>query len=266
MFLKMVKTCSLLCLSVLILTHAQYLKSNNLLTVKNCNSELLSSSPVVINEFMAKNDTYITDQDGKYDDWIELYNNSSEAVDISGYYLSDKPDRPDKYELPEGTIIQGYGYLIVWADEDGEQEGLHANFKLSANGEELRMFTPDLVMIQEVIFGPQEPDMSYSRIPNGTGDFIINEPTFGEKNEGTSNLSDEENLFSDTWVSPNPADDVIHIRPQKNGSYKIRIFNSHGKVYFESILINEAIIDISSYEAGIYFVQSGNTIEKIIIK
>jgi hypothetical protein len=130
----------------------------------------------------------------------------------------------------------------------------------------LRMFTPDLVMIQEVIFGPQEPDLSYSRIPNGTGDFVIKEPTFGENNEATSNLSDEENQFSGSWVSPNPADDAIYIRPQHNGSYRLRIFNSLGEVFFESLMTDEAIIDVSTYGAGIYFVQSANRIEKIVIK
>ena len=49
-----------------------------------------SLSGVVINEFMASNSTTARDQDGEYDDWIELYNNSSSAIDLSGYYLTDR--------------------------------------------------------------------------------------------------------------------------------------------------------------------------------
>ncbi len=43
------------------------------------------SSDLVINEFMADNETTVADQDGEYDDWIEFYNNGNEDISLSGY-------------------------------------------------------------------------------------------------------------------------------------------------------------------------------------
>ncbi|MEZ4932743.1 MAG: hypothetical protein R2788_11550 [Saprospiraceae bacterium] len=48
--------------------------------------ELSTSGSVVINELMASNQTSISDQNGEFDDWAELYNNSQSAVDISGWF------------------------------------------------------------------------------------------------------------------------------------------------------------------------------------
>jgi hypothetical protein len=226
---------------------------------------LMDNSSVVINELMAKNETYITDQEGKYEDWIELYNNSAEPLDISGYYLSDKADRPDKFQIPEGTIIQGNGYLIIWADEDGDQEGIHANFKLSADGEELRMYKTDMSMIQEVIFGPQEADMSYSRIPNGTGDFIIKEPTFGENNEGHSNVEDSNDPENTISLYPNPAIDHIFISSSMLSSNVIEILDSNGSFMQKGAFEGELLLDLVNYPPGVYFVKIGEVTNKFMI-
>ena len=53
-----------------------------------------AESPLVINELMASNDAAIADDAGEYDDWIELYNNSNQSIDLSGYFLSDESETP----------------------------------------------------------------------------------------------------------------------------------------------------------------------------
>lgn len=228
------------------------------------NHKFLSNDGVVINEFMAKNNTYITDPDGEYDDWIELYNNSSEQIDLSGYYISDKADDPEKFQLPEGTIIKAGSYLIIWADEDQEQQGIHTNFKLSASGEELRLFTPELVMIQEVIFGEQEPDMSYSRIPNGTGEFVIKEPTFAENNE-TSISVRSSSLDSDIELSPNPVDEMLKISISGAYTMEIKIISMSGVPVFEGKMNGTKYIDCSKFAPGVYMVIAGKIVKKLIV-
>ena len=136
---------------------------------------------VVINEFMADNETTVADQDGEYDDWIEFYNNSENTINLGGYFLSDKASEPDKWFFPDTTIAAG-GYLIVWADDDEEQEGLHASFKLSKSGETLIFSDQALNILDEVIFGQQKPDTTTGRYPNGAGDFVGMLPTFGAEN------------------------------------------------------------------------------------
>jgi hypothetical protein len=67
---------------------------------------------VVINEYSASNLESFTDAFGKTEDWIELYNTSSNDVDISGWHLSDKVHKPGKWDIPQGTIIPGNGHLV----------------------------------------------------------------------------------------------------------------------------------------------------------
>lgn len=137
---------------------------------------------VAINELQASNSTTATDDDDQYDDWIELFNLTAAAVDLSGYYLTDKSDNITKWEFPAGTTIPANGYLIVWADGDLTQTGVHADFKLSASGEELYLYNPDQLLVDGVVFGEQTGETSYARIPNGTGDFQWGTPTFGTSN------------------------------------------------------------------------------------
>lgn len=137
---------------------------------------------IVINELMAINTTIIADQNGEYDDWFELKNLTSDDIDISGYFLSDNESKPSKWKLPSGTIIVGGGYLVVWADNDTTQAGLHANFKLSSGGEELVLSKPDLTIIDEISYPAQTAELSYSRFPDGTGSFMWQIPTFNASN------------------------------------------------------------------------------------
>lgn len=137
---------------------------------------------IVINELMAVNSTIVTDQNGEFDDWFELYNLTAEDIDISGYFLSDNDSKPSKWKLPAGTVITGGGYLVVWADKDTTQAGLHANFKLSSGGEELVLSKPDLSIIDEISYPEQAAELSYSRFPDGTGTFKWQIPTFNTSN------------------------------------------------------------------------------------
>jgi hypothetical protein len=131
------------------------------------------SSPVVINELMASNNSTIADPQGDYDDWIELVNITSETVDLSGMHLSDNPENPLKWQFPKGTKIEPDDFLIVWADEDGgDDPGLHANFKLSSQGETIWLFDIDErgnELLDSVTFGIQNPDISFGRYPDGQG-------------------------------------------------------------------------------------------------
>ena len=125
-----------------------------------------ASGDIAINEFLASNDFTNTDQNGEYEDWVELYNTTGSAVSLNGYYLSDDAASPTKWTFPD-TSIAPYGFLLIWADEDEEQEGLHASFKLSASGEDIVLSQPDLTVVDAVTFGEQETDVSYGRYPDG---------------------------------------------------------------------------------------------------
>jgi hypothetical protein len=144
--------------------------------------DLYVKSNVKINEFMSSNSGTVCDQNGEYDDWIELYNNSEVSIDLTGYYLTDNHKKFTKWEFPAGSKIEGRSYLIIWADEEPTQKGLHTNFKLSSEGEEILLITPELKIADYITYGSQSLELSYSRIPDGTGAFSWQEPTFNSAN------------------------------------------------------------------------------------
>jgi len=139
---------------------------------------------VVINEFMARNDTDSpwSDQDGDFDDWIELYNNTNTDVPLSNYFLSDTASFMHKWELPIDAIIPANGYLIIWADKDPHQVGLHSKFSLSKNGGNIYLSYIDGTLIDSASYGSQEKEESMSRSPNGTGNFFNINVTFNAEN------------------------------------------------------------------------------------
>ena len=156
-------------------------------TMKDMTDPMIEGSPVVINELMADNDEIIADPQGDYDDWLELHNLTDNAVLLTGMYLSDKEDEPTKWQFPENTEIPANGYLIVWLDGNGEDapDGLHANFKLSKNGETAMLVDTDArgnTVLDSVTFGEQETDVAFGRLPNGTGDFQVVQATPGAEN------------------------------------------------------------------------------------
>ena len=225
----------------------------------------LEAGDLVINEFMASNDETVADQDGEFDDWIELYNNSNDAIDLEGYFLSDNPENFLKWTFPEGASIGAGEYLIIWADEDGEQEGLHCSFKLSASGEVIFLADPTGEIIDEVSFGMQESDISYGRFPNGTGDFQTMNPTFNAENDGTVSVLDNKFDSFDLSLYPNPAFDEISISTEERLS-DIRIYNTSGQlIKVVSNAENATKIDVADLPTGMYFVKVMTQDAKFVI-
>lgn len=153
----------------------------------SCNNDEEPDTPeipdIVINELLPKNSQYGSDQDGEYDDWIELYNPANVDQDISGYYLSDSKKDPTKWMLPEGTTIGKLDYLIIWCDGDTLQTGLHTNYKLSADGENVVLLDRDLNVIDLAEYPMTVVEQSWARKPNVTGDFVWSVPTFNQSND-----------------------------------------------------------------------------------
>lgn len=122
---------------------------------------------LVINELMAANGGCCADPQGEFDDWIEIYNPDRRTVDLAGFYLTDNLDEPTKWQFPVGmphlTRISSRQHLIVWADGD-TAEGLHAGFKLNAEGEEVGLYAPNgLTLIDAIPFPAQDASSSYGR-------------------------------------------------------------------------------------------------------
>jgi len=145
-------------------------------------SSLGGSCQVYINEFMASNSSaYLDTATGTFGDWIELYNQDSDSLDISGYMLSDDRDDPAKFIIPDQSIIAGHGYLLVFADKLDAR--MHASFGLSKSGEEVVLRNTDGLLIDVVIFPEQKTNVSYGRDPDNLQHWLY----FGEATPGAAN-------------------------------------------------------------------------------
>lgn len=167
-------------------------------------SALLAQENLIINEFMAENDNFWVDPtDNSYDDWIEVYNRSSEPINLNGYFLTDKPSLSTKWSFPNITILPE-SFLIIWADEDSDAAGLHANFKLNKAGEFLGLYFragTDIIAIDTLTFGTQLADVSYGRFPGGSSNWqLFTTPTPGEANRATQDVDSSAIIFDDTRV------------------------------------------------------------------
>ena len=219
---------------------------------------------LVINEFLASNTAGQADQDGEHDDWIEIYNNGSSEIILDGYFLSDDFNELDKWNFPAGTSIAPNSYLIIWADNDEEQEGLHANFKLNAAGESVFLIDATGTILDEVTYIDQSTDTTLGRFPNGTGEFTKMPATFNGENLLTTyneNILDEQ-LNIKTY--PNPANDSFIISINKNDRSDLEIFNVAGKSILKSTITNQLIVESADWDAGIYFIRIGNSFAKVI--
>ncbi len=140
---------------------------------------------IVINEFMARNTVTLADTAGAFEDWIELYNAGDVSVNLNGFHLSDNLAVPNKWALPAVDLDAG-AFLLIWADEDGNEGDTHANFRLNQNGEQIGLFLgeeTDFAPVDTLTFGLQETDISTGRMPDGTEGFVVQtHPTPGQPN------------------------------------------------------------------------------------
>ncbi|MGI9243438.1 MAG: lamin tail domain-containing protein, partial [Verrucomicrobiales bacterium] len=118
-----------------------------------------------INEILAINNNSLDDEDGDSSDWIELHNPNPFSFDLGGYFLSDAPLNPTKWQLPAGTNLGAGGHLVVFAsgkDRAAAGSELHTNFRLDSSGEGLSLIAPDgSTVISQIGFPSQIPDISY---------------------------------------------------------------------------------------------------------
>jgi len=176
-----------------------------LLIILGFHSPIFGQQPAIyINEFMASNVSTFADivDFADFSDWIEIYNDQSISVDISGYFITDNLSNPYKWQIPENTVIPAKGFYLLWADDFDDEPGKtyirdswpgnieyttiwsHTNFKLNKDGEEIGFYNPNGEIIDSIVFGKQIDDVSFGRKPDGSENwFFFGEPTPMLRNE-----------------------------------------------------------------------------------
>ena len=143
---------------------------------------------VRINEFMALNETKLTDENGDFSDWIEIYNPSASSVNLQGWGLTDDNTKPLKWQFPAININAGE-YLVVFAsskDRKTAGQQLHTNFNLKGTGEYLALVMPTGIAVTAFnpAFPAQQNDYSFGYY---NGNYIeFSNPTPGKDNASSA--------------------------------------------------------------------------------
>jgi len=211
--------------------------------------------PLEINELMASNSNSMRDPQGEYDDWIEIHNAGPYPIDTGNMYLTDDLTMPAKWRIPgnrpAATTIPAGGYLLVWADEDVADSGLHANFKLSADGEETGLFDGDgATPIDSVVFPEQTPGITYGRDPNAGNDWrFLAVPTPGAKNDAAylgevkaPELSHERGFYDAPFLlmfATETKDAIIYYTIDGAAPYEFTGRSATGTAYSSPVLISK---------------------------
>jgi len=246
------------------------------------NSAVISG--IYINEFLASNHAVNADDNGEYDDWIEIYNGTSRSVNLGGLYVTDNLASPGKHQIPthsaEATTIPAGGFVLLWADGQTDQGVLHTNFKLDRAGEQIglvQVTENDTVYIDSLTYAEQASDVSYGRVPDGSERWLAcDHPTPMASNQTTAVENGGQSApftFSLSQNYPNPFNSMTAISYQLAAVSKVElsIYNLLGQKVATLVSgrqqagAHQVEWDGAEFSSGVYFcrLEAGDFIKVI---
>ncbi len=144
-------------------------------------TSVVAGGPVQLAEIVASNTQYCPDEGGAFHDYVLLRNTSGEAVDLSGWYLSDDPALTRKWKFPEGASIAAGGTLAVHCSGMNRLENpqhLHTNFRLSSEGETVTLSNAGGQPVDSATYDLLKTDTAYLR--GADGSWSVGAPTGGK--------------------------------------------------------------------------------------
>lgn len=142
-------------------------------------------SQLIINEIMVSNASAHMETDFyNFEDWVEIYNKGTSAVNLSTFYISDDTDYKFKWQLPSYNLGAGK-YYVVYCDK--KATGKHTNFGLSTDGESVILTNSSGIVVDRMRYEQQYADVSYGRNPTDQETWLYcSTPTPGVSNSVTA--------------------------------------------------------------------------------
>ena len=208
---------------------------------------------VVINEWMAVNTGSVLDPaDGHPDTWFELFNTTAQAVNLSGWHLTDDPNQPTKFTIPGGVTLAAGGHMVIWADDETLQGGNHVNFTLTNTGGLIALFDASAQLVDSVTYGAQATNISQGRTPDGS-DTIVNfsAPTPGAANlTGTSLTAQPVSVTTNCFSTVTFSVGAVGVLPL-NFQWHFNCRNIPGANAATLVLTNVSLKDVGQYSVTI---------------
>jgi len=227
-----------------------------------------------INEIMASNTMTIMDNAGEYEDWVEIYNPTTTAINLAGYYLIDNhyyDINPSILAIPStqpnSTIVPPHGYGVFWFDEEPDQGVLHVNSKLGVTADGVYLLAPDMMTVIDSISWTAETalaeDLSYGRDSDGSVTWVLfgvegsNPATPGTMNNTVGN-NENENIVLPVCLAvyPNPVSTNLYVHLKNyNQPAKVSIYNIKGQ------LVNTLTLDNRGKQVWDMTDENGNNVK-----
>lgn len=239
-------------------------------------------SKLIINEIAPRNKLY-SDEYGENDDWLEIYNNGNDSVDISGLFITDSVEIPLMHRIQnwkrEKIKIAPGEYKIIWADKQVKQGPLHVNFKLDAGGEEIALFQKvgeSVLLIDSATFNLRKNHKSTGRIPNITGNFknLYHATPMAENLDLP--YTEIENIINSSqfvrvWFRQNDKNLILELASNDFSASVLQVIDMTGRILLSKNLKTSYYeINLNTMQSGIYLirVQNDNSqqVSKIFIK
>jgi len=227
-----------------------------------------ADAKVFINEIVAGN-SINKDEYGNKNDYAELYNAGETDVNIAGWYISDKKSDLTLCQIPTTdstkTNIPAKGRINIWFDKQPELGVLHVSKGLSKAGETVILSRRDVwdnvIIMDMVTFPALDKNMSYSRVPDGSDNWVIQPPTFNLPNSSLSSINKLD--AAEIKVYPTVANDYITIEQAMNK--QVRICDLNGKIVVNTVCRSEkGTIRVDNLRKGMYVVMVENSVFKIV--
>jgi spore coat protein CotH len=218
---------------------------------------------IVINELLTDNVGQEKDEYGASEDWLELYNKSNKILNLSGCYLSDELGSLNKWTFPANTFINPNSYLTIWLDDDSNQQILHTNFNLSKDSGHVILSLPNQTMLDSVSYNAQTTNVSYGRFPNGTGNFMSMNRTFGKENNNYPLQILSSTLHHQCVVFPNPCTTSCTLRMK--GEHRISVYSLSGKKIFSGSMQDQRTLNTNMWQKGLYIVRVDENAMKLMV-
>jgi hypothetical protein len=193
-------------------------------------------------------------------DRLEIYNPTTDPINLSGAFLSD---RMNNLKHSFGSItIEPFGYLVIEFKDSLQGEYLVDEFAFDKAGETIYLFLPDSTLVDSMKWEQVLINVSYGYCPD---DIVVpslllaagivqllDSVTFGFPNvclvEDTTSITEQDVLEFSIW--PNPTVNILNLQTVVD---EFVIYNTWGQRVQEGSMANQ--VEVTNLTSGMYILE-----------